>query len=155
MVSTVSLPSTLIWSHNGLQWQVVSEWQFYPLHWTSHVRGASWFHNFFSSSIPCNHPKGCRLPQNRWFFQLLFSGGSPGFKQGEQRARQRIEQSNPLLENKSFKKRKCLNVHSVCTNFCLNVHSVCTNFCLNVHSPGLLWSPCKYGKGMYKFVFYA
>ena len=31
--------------------------------------------------------------------------------------------------------RKCLNVHSVCTNFCLNVHSVCTNFCLNVHSP--------------------
>ena len=51
--------------------------------------------------------------------------------------------------------RKCLNVHSVCTNFCLNVHSVCTNFCLNVHSPGLLWSPCKYGKGMYKFVLYA
>ena len=30
--------------------------------------------------------------------------------------------------------RKCLNVHSVCTNCCLNVHSVCTNLCLNVRS---------------------
>ena len=33
---------------------------------------------------------------------------------------------------------KCLNVHSVRTNFCLNVHGVCTNLCLNVHSPCLL-----------------
>ena len=29
---------------------------------------------------------------------------------------------------------KCLNVHSVRTNFCLNVHGVCTNLCLNVHT---------------------
>ena len=29
--------------------------------------------------------------------------------------------------------RKCLNVHSLRTNFSLNVHSVCTNLCLNVH----------------------
>ena len=50
-----------------------------------------------------------------------------------------------------FKKRKCLNVHSVCTNFCLNVHGVCINLCLNVHSPCLLCSLFEYGKGMYKF----
>ena len=51
--------------------------------------------------------------------------------------------------------RKCSNVHSVCTNFCLNLHGVCTNLCLNVHRPCLLCSPFEYGKGMYKFVFYA
>ena len=51
--------------------------------------------------------------------------------------------------------RKCLNVHSVHTNLCLNIHGVCTNLCLNVHSPCLLCSPFEYGKGMYKFVFYA
>ena len=50
---------------------------------------------------------------------------------------------------------KCLNVHSVRTSSCLNVHGVCTNLCLNVHSPYLLCSPFEYGKGMYKFVFYA
>jgi len=54
-----------------------------------------------------------------------------------------------------FTSRKCLNVHSVCTNFCLNVHGVCTNLCLNVHSPCLSCSPFEYGKGMYKFVFFA
>ena len=59
----------------------------------------------------------------------------------------------PLCLNK--KSRKCLNVHSVCTNFCLNVHGVCTNLCLNVHSPCLSCSPFEYGKGMYKFVFFA
>ena len=37
----------------------------------------------------------------------------------------------------------------VCTNFCLNVHGVYTNLCLSVHSH------FEYGKGMYKFVFYA
>ena len=50
---------------------------------------------------------------------------------------------------------KCLNAHSVRINSCLNVHSVCTNLCLNVHSPCLLCSPFEYGKGMYKFLFYA
>ena len=55
----------------------------------------------------------------------------------------------------SFLAWKCLNVHSVCTNFCLNVHGVCTNLCLNVHSPCLSCSPFEYGKGMYKFVFFA
>ena len=60
-----------------------------------------------------------------------------------------------LLELAGIKSRKCLNVHSVCTNFCLNVHGVCTNLCLNVHSPCLSCSPFEYGKGMYKFVFFA
>ena len=50
--------------------------------------------------------------------------------------------------------RKCLNVHSVRTNFCLNVHGVCTNLCLNVHSPCLLCSPFEYRKGIDNFVFY-
>ena len=48
---------------------------------------------------------------------------------------------------------KCLNVHSVRTNFCLNVHGVCTNLCLNVHSPCLLCSLFLYEKGMCKFLF--
>ena len=29
---------------------------------------------------------------------------------------------------------KCLNVHTVCTNFGLNIHTVCTNFGLDVHT---------------------
>ena len=60
-----------------------------------------------------------------------------------------------MSEYKQIENRKCLNVHSVCTNFCLNVHGVCTNLCLNVHSPCLSCSPFEYGKGMYKFVFFA
>ena len=31
--------------------------------------------------------------------------------------------------------RKCLKVHTVCSNFGLNVPMVCTNFSLNVHTP--------------------
>ena len=40
-----------------------------------------------------------------------------------------------LFEEQSISKRKCLNVHTVCTNFGLNVHTVCTNLGLNVHTP--------------------
>ena len=37
--------------------------------------------------------------------------------------------------NALFKDWKCLDVHTVCTNFGLNVHTVCTNFGLIVHTP--------------------
>ena len=63
-----------------------------------------------------------------------------------------VESLKNVFVPKNIKERKCLNVHSVRTNFCLNVHGVCTNLCLNVHSPCLLCSPFEYGKGMYKFV---
>ena len=40
-----------------------------------------------------------------------------------------------MLSSVTIDCRKCLNVHTVCTNFGLNVHTVCTNFGLNVHTP--------------------